>query len=90
MRRKCRWVYRFHLFDGELVFTYCIAAENVKCAISEMQKVNDRDFPDFDIIDCERICSLSKFVGRLDFPVYVEDLSAIWVDDFYKINSEES
>ena len=90
MRKPCIWVYRFHLYDGENVFTYCLRAENVKCAISIMQKVNDRDFPEFGIISCERVCSFSKFTGKLDFPVYVDNLDdIIWKDVFYKINREE-
>lgn len=76
MKRKCEWVYRFHLFDGENVFTYCLKAVNVKHAIEQMEIVIDRDFPEFDIIDRERISSASKYSGGLNFPVYVDDLSA--------------
>ncbi len=84
MRKPCIWVYRFHLFDGENVFTYCLKATNIKHAIEQMEIIIDRDYPEFDIIDRERICSASKYSGKLNFPVYSENLTGRYFWEQYK------
>ena len=91
MKRKERgFVYRFYLFDGESVFMYCLKAQNAKCADDNMQKVIDRDFPEFDIIYRERVSSISNFSGRLDFPVYIDSMGNLWKWAFNELYGGEA
>lgn len=88
MRKPTIWVYKFVLFDGELVFNYHLRARNAKCAADEMQKVVNRDFPDFDILYQSRECSAAKYHGKLNFPVYVDSLTDMLENSFNELYGE--
>ena len=73
MKKERRFIYRFFIRDGILVYSYDLAARNAECAEGEMKKVIDRDFPEGTVVlGRVRMCSASRFCGTRDFPVFID------------------
>lgn len=78
-----KFIYRFFCFDGELMFAYTLAAENIKRAKRYMRDVIDSDYPEFDIIDVECLNSAATFSGELNTPEYIDDFGTVCFNAMY-------
>ena len=80
-----KFIYRFFCFDGELMFAYTLAAENIKRAKRYMRDVIDSDYPEFDIIDVECLNSAATFSGELYTAEYIDNLDVMSFNTMYNV-----